>query len=81
MPSEFVVCVCEILDNWARDMTPHGVAINARQMLLTNQAFDYYIAKYGVPHTANEARHMFEWASALETTWTLLSGITENKQP
>lgn len=73
MNSAFLHYVFDILDNWANDTTPGGVAIKLDG--ITDAAYDYYVSHYGVPKTANQARHMFEWASALEPTISIVQSI------
>lgn len=75
--SAFMAYVFDILDEWSNDIVPHGVATSRIETHVTNVAFDHYVATHGIPKNANEARHMFEWASALETTYTLLREISE----
>ena len=71
-PSPFLRYVFNVIDSWTRDVTPNGVAVKDNiSAHLTNAAFDYYIATYGLPCTANQARHMFEWAATFETTYAI----------
>jgi len=62
----------DLLDSWANDYAPHGVAVSAIETQLTTLAFDHYLATYGLPTNANEMRHMFEWASLLHAAATEL---------
>lgn len=75
--SAFMAYVFDILDGWSNDMVPHGIATQRIENYVTNIAFDHYIATYGIPKNANEARHMFEWAATLETTYTILKAMSE----
>lgn len=72
----FCEYVWNVLDSYVADHAPGGVAGQDPAMDLTNLAFDHYIAHYGVPATANEARSMFEWAAALEYTWGILANMS-----
>lgn len=64
--------VYAILDGYVETFAPGGVAEDTEAMHLTTEAYTHYVATYGVPTTANAARHMFEWAAALDLTFTTL---------
>lgn len=69
----FDTLVYEAADKLANMGAPGGVATHSYTQF-TSQAFDFYIAKHGVPTTANQARRLFEFAAVLESTATYFLG-------
>lgn len=64
--------MCEVADAAMRESMPGGVAHKEQEF--TSIAFDYYIAKHGLPKTANEARQMFEFAAMLDMAAEMILG-------
>lgn len=57
--------ILETNDKLVDVVAPDGVATDPSRTF-TSEAFDYYIARHGLPTTANETRRMFEFAACLD---------------
>lgn len=69
---QFLAYAFDLIDDWCNHNAPNGVTSDEIINRHTNRAFEYFVAKYGLPKTANEARFMFEWASVVDTTMAML---------
>ena len=72
-----VKAIYDIVDNWSNDKTPHGVSVREDETQITDEAFDYFIGEYGMPRNINDARFMFEWASALQPVMQQVTYLLE----
>lgn len=76
---KFYTYLYELLDGYTAEYAPGGVTEEVPGMKLTNMGYTYYVHRFGVPKTANECRHMFEWAAALEQTYQMVRSISANE--